>query len=271
MATLRLKYGFTAEPVLSDRDGEAIGNWEDKGNHIISVDATYVRPGAGSKSYKIASSGAGDFTSNYVDLPIASNATFVATKKYCVGIWVYAGGAISFRVKTGGVDSGVQTTGSAAWVYFPFIFTAITQATALQIIIDEDKVTNALWFELEPVCEYVELNVLAERGMSDPDMFDFFPALQYAHLDGTISEKIMGFRRKILLDVGVVTVRADRLQILYWMIDTARTVDYLTEVNVPLALQDISGYQNEWKFDCSLARYFVFALQEPSIRQTFPV
>ena len=266
--TLRLKYGFTAKPVLADRDGEVDTNWVDGGTHVVTADATHAH--AGTKSFKVAASGTGDFTTNYGSLASGNNATFTVGNQYCVSIWLYAASALTAQLKTGGVESSTLTCVTDTWTAFHFTFTCLTATTAFQIAVTTGGGGN-IWFELEPFAEYVELTVLGERGMSDPDSVGFWPQIQNTYLDGSMDEGIKGFRRKIWLDVGVVAAAADRKRILYWMIDNDRTVDYLTEVNVPLALQDIGGYENEWKFDCSLLRYFTFSLQEPSIRTTFPV
>jgi hypothetical protein len=253
-------------PALTDRNGETVGNWTGVGTHSISADATH--PYSGTKSLKILATSGGGFGVSYVRLPSANNTVFTVGKKYAVTVWTYTDSALEFRIQTGGVASGLLTTGSGVWLGIVFSFTAITAATNLDMCINTG---GSIWFEMEQAAECTELNVLSERGMSDPDMFDFFPAIQNTFLDGSMNDQIKGFRRKILFDCGVVADRNDRLGILYFMIYSNRVVDYLTEFQVPLALQDISGFQNNWLFDCSLARQYIFALQEPLIRTTFPV
>jgi hypothetical protein len=266
MDSIYLKYGAMPLPILADRNGEAVSNWVQTGNHHITADATHVH--SGTKSYKLNSIGVGDFSSNYDSLPSGNNATFVVGAQYCITIWAYATSAYVFLIKTGGVTSASLTCTANTWIPLQFVFTAATATTALQI-----ATANIcdIWFELEPIYQCVQLNILSEKGMSDPDMFDFFPAIQNAYIDGGMEDLMTSFRRKIVVDCGVVAVRSDRLGILYWMIDKNRTVDYLTETSVPVCLQDVSGYSNEWKEDCSLMRAFTLALQEPVVRTTFPV
>lgn len=268
--TLRLRYGELAKPVLADRDGEVDTNWVDGGTHVLTADATYAH--TGTKSFKLAASGTGDFTTNYISLASANNATFVVGKQYVVSMWCYIPGEQrEFKIKTGGVESSEFNVTTAVWQCKHFTFTCVTATTALQIAVTTLN-GGTFWFELEPFAEYAELTVMAERGMSDPDAVEFFPqGMQNRYLDGTMEDQIQAFRRKIWLDVGVVETAADRKRILYWQIDNDRTVDYLTEVNVPMSLGDVDGYENEWKFDCSLMRYYTFALLEPSVRTTFPV
>lgn len=265
--TLRLRYGLVTLPAAADRNGEADVNWVDGGTHTLTASAVHAY--TGTKSFLLTSTNIGDFTTNYISLASGNNATFTVGKRYVVTIWTYATGGETFQLKTGGVTSSAITAGASAWTAAHFTFTAVTAATAFQMICLKGG-GGEVWFELEQFCEYVELTVLAERGMSDPDSVEFWPATQHRYLDGTMKDQIQGFRRKIWLDVGVVASATDRKSILYWMIDNNRTVDYLTETIVPLCLADVGGYENEWKYDCSLLRYFTFRLLEPSIRSVFP-
>jgi hypothetical protein len=267
MDTIRLRYNRLTTPVLADRDGEAVTNWETAGTHVVTADATHVY--AGTNSFKIAASGTGDFTTNYANLPSGHMPTFTVAKRYCLTLRVYGESALTFQVKTGGVTSSTFTCTAGSFIACHFEFTASSAATALQIIVLAGG--GSIWFELEQIVEYVNLNVLSERGVSDPDTFEIFPALQYTALDGAMVEYIKGFRRLMVIDCGVVASSADRKSILYWMIDAQREVDYLTETNVRVALRDIGGFENEWKYDCSLMRNFTFALVEPTVRTTFPV
>jgi hypothetical protein len=268
MATIELRYSPPTLPTAADRNFDAgIGNWLSAGNHTGTASATYCV--SSPNSLKIVASGVGDFTTNNVYLPSASNTTFVVGQGYCISFYARGDANESWRINTGGYTFANFTPSASAFGLHTFYFVAVTATTDFQIAV----ITGAdtIYIDNIVVQKAVSLTVLAEHGMSDPDSFDFFPALQKTFLDGTMKEYIKGFRRKILVDVGVVAASADRKRILYWMCDNDRTVDYLTEINVPLALQDVGGFENEWKFDCSLNRYFVFALQEPSIRTTFPV
>lgn len=268
--TIRLRYGELAKPVLADRNGEAVSNWTGAGNHSITADATHAY--TGTKSYKIVATNTGDFTTNYVQLASGSNGTFVVGKQYVLTIYTYSTPGVTFQIKTGGVTSATLISTASGWTTNHFTFTDVTATTALQIaVVEVGTEPYDLWFEIEPIQEYVSLTVLAERGMSDPDAVEFFPALQNRYLDGTMEDYIEAFRRKIWLDCGIVHDSMDRRRILYWLIDNDRTVDYDTEVNVPLCLGDVGGFENTWDQNTRLLRHYSFALLEPSVRTTFPV
>jgi hypothetical protein len=117
----------------------------------------------------------------------------------------------------------------------------------------------------------VTLPILSIKGMDDPDWFELFPAILNEHIDGSKETQFIGFRRKVRIDCGVVSARADRLKILYWYLDNARTIDYGAENAIPFVPQSPDGYENEWLMDLSAGRRFVFELDESAIRTTFPV
>jgi hypothetical protein len=121
-----------------------------------------------------------------------------------------------------------------------------------------------------------DFKVLAIVGQDDPDWFELYPAIVNTYLDGTKGTQFQGFRRRVRVDLGVVSTRSDRLAILYWMLDNARTIDYGVagsgagaETSLPFVPQQ-TEYQNEWIENCSLMRRFVLELDESVIRTTFP-
>jgi hypothetical protein len=117
---------------------------------------------------------------------------------------------------------------------------------------------------------YIDLKVLSEKGISDPDWFEFYPAITNTYLDGSKDNQFKAFRRKVRVDLGVVADRTSRLAILYWFLDNARTIDYGSETALPFVLMQ-TEYENEWIENCSLMRRFVLEFDESTVRTTFPV
>jgi hypothetical protein len=265
--TFRLRYGESAKPVLADRDGEVDVNWADGGTHVVTADATHAR--TGTKSFKLAASGGGDWVTNYASLASGNNATFVVNKQYVVSIWTFIASPLSVQIKTGGVASGEIVLTESVWECHHFKFTCVTATTALQII--ADTTGGDVWFELEPIAEYIELSVLSARGMDEPDSFELFPAIQHRFLDGTMKDDVQAFRRKIRVECEPMELAADRKRVPEWMIDNDRAVDYLTEVNIPMSLADVGGFEFQWLHDISLLRAPTFDLLEPSVRTSWPV
>jgi hypothetical protein len=117
---------------------------------------------------------------------------------------------------------------------------------------------------------YVDLKVMSEKGITDPDWFEFYPAIVNTYLDGSKESQFKAFRRKVRVDCGVVADRNNRLGILYWLLDNARTIDYGSETALPFVPMQ-TEYENEWIEDCSLMRRFVLEFDESTVRTTFPV
>ena len=116
----------------------------------------------------------------------------------------------------------------------------------------------------------VDLRVRAVKGIHDPEYFDLYPAIVNVYLDGSKSSQFKAFRRKIRIDFGVVAAWADREKILLWMLDNDRKIGYEWEYDISVVPQNADGYENEWLENISIARKYVFELDETSVRTTFP-
>jgi len=123
---------------------------------------------------------------------------------------------------------------------------------------------------------YIDLKVWAIKGMDDPEWFEFFPAITNSYLDGTKDTQFTSFRRKVRVDLGVILDRANRIAVLYWLLDNDRTLDYGVagvgagaETEKPFVPQ-FTEYENEWVFDTLLARRFVLELDESAVLTSFP-
>jgi len=268
--TFRLRYNAPTLPTLANRNAESgVGNWATVGNHAVSQSNTYAH--GGTYSFKVIATDAGDATTNHAKLPSANNHTFVSGKAYCITLWAYTADVdgVALTIKTGGVTSGFLDVLTAdTWTALTFKSSSLSGATDFLLWASDAK---TFYFDDIAITEYVELDVLAERGMSKPDSVELFGGPQNRYKDGSMQDQITAFRRKIWVDCEPVTSTTDMKSILYWVIDNDRTVDYLTEVNVPMCLENTEGFENTWDFDCSLMPHYSFSLLEPSVRTTFPV
>ena len=272
---LRLKYLFPTLPTLADRNAEAgVGDWTGTGNHAITQSNTYAH--SGTYAFKIHATGVGD-ASNYVKLGSAYIPSFIGANQYCITFWFYASAPITmFMAVAGdsglsvGLPAGVGTT----WTPVSYTFTGVSGAVDFKAYLSG---AADVWMDDITVSQYTDLNALVEKGMSDPDMFELFPAIQNNYIDGTIETQFTKFRRKISFYVGVVQNRSDRLGILYWMLDNSRQIDYLTEYQVPVTPnwhnsgQTSGEYSNVWEQNFVGARSFTFEILESIVRTTFPV
>jgi hypothetical protein len=118
-------------------------------------------------------------------------------------------------------------------------------------------------------------NVLSVKGFDDPDKVQLVPPYQPVMVDGSIQDYIKGFRRIITADLGVVASSVDRRTIQSFLRAQTKSIVYqgsqVLAEEVFVNLQDVSGYQNEWKWDFEGARYFVLQILENQIRTVWPV
>ena len=268
---IRLKYVETAEltnlgkPVLSDRDGEVNTNWETHGTHAVTADATHVH--AGSKSFKLTAGGNGDYASNYTSLASGNNATFTVTKKYCVSIWTYCVAGDTIGIKTGGVASA-DILCYSVWTRSTFTFTAATASTVLQIISNSRDV----WFELEPIYECDEFNVVFDKGLRRADKYTMFPQIVNQLADGSSNTQYRAWiRSAILKTLALADSQLKTYQA--WVLDNNRLLDYEIEsiyeydlVFIPPPDQEVAWYD-----DCLLTPYLDLDMAEGICRTAWPV
>lgn len=111
----------------------------------------------------------------------------------------------------------------------------------------------------------VTLPVLAIKGMDDKEYYTLFPAIKNVYLDGSSETQYKGYRRRVKIDCGVVESRADRLKILSWYLDNARTIDYGSESGIHFVPNNPEGFENEWINNFSPGRRYVFEIETEEI------
>lgn len=78
--------------------------------------------------------------------------------------------------------------------------------------------------------QVITMNVIAVRGLDDPDSVLFFPPLLYDFMDGSKKTAFVGFRRKIMLDFGVVADKAKHTSILAFLQSNTRYLYYQSPI-----------------------------------------
>jgi hypothetical protein len=259
---VRLKYIETAQltnlakPVLADRDGEVNTNWVTGGTHSVTADATHVH--AGTKSFKLTAGGTGDFDTNFASLASGNNATFVVGKKYCLHIWTYSESAANVRLKTSGVTTGNIVSG-AAWSRFSFVFTAAAATTALQIISN----TVDAWFELEPIYEYEDFDIVVDKGLRRADKYIMWPQIVNQFADGSSNTQYKAWIRSAILRTVALT-DAQLTAYLAWTLDNNRLLDYEIQSVLEYDLIFIPPPEQEilWYDDFTLTPYLDLDMAE---------
>lgn len=113
-----------------------------------------------------------------------------------------------------------------------------------------------------------DFNLVGTRGFSSPWICKIL-VKSYKHLDGLISSKVLGFKRRIQLDFGVLTNSADIDFLLLFFTGTNRR---LVKDNIVsrVDLENYEEYSNEWLDNCELGRQFVVDLIESTILLAWP-
>jgi len=267
MDYIRLRYNETALPVLTDRNGEAIGNWTAIGNHSIVASATYAH--SGSKSYAISASGAGSW-SNCACIPESAHSpTLTVGKKYCIGLWAKGSGAQTFYITAGGVVSSAFTV-TTEWAYKQFVLTSIDASYWLAIYIASP--TNVLYVDDITIYEYEDFNLALGKGLKRPDAFGYYPKIKNLALDGSESTQYRAFIRRSIIETQSLT-DAQMLAYLYWGLDNDRLLDYSIggTAEYGLLFNPESEQEFVWNEDCDLMPYLSINMNEGVARTTFPV
>lgn len=111
--------------------------------------------------------------------------------------------------------------------------------------------------------------VLSTKGLDDPDEVEIV-GIQEEKSDGSIEEKIQGFRRIVSVNLGVQSAEADRAFIVEWLRHPQRWTTHPTYASTVYALADPEAFENEWKDGSQYQRYFNIRLRETSIHSAWP-
>lgn len=121
--------------------------------------------------------------------------------------------------------------------------------------------------------EYVRsFPLLALRGVDDPDEIRIV-GQQYSDPAGVLSEQIIGFKRIMTLDFGVVQSFDDRKFLHAFLSSEPRRIAYSLGVGEEwyVELYEPEQFSNEWLDGFSLGRRFVLRLIDKGVLQVFPV
>jgi hypothetical protein len=256
--SITLKYSFSAKPILADRDGEAVVNWVNGGNHSVTADATHVH--SGTKSFKLHSTGVGDTVTNFISLASGNNATFVVGKTYCIPFWVYSATLTGLIVATGGVADSF-TIPAGVWTYIAYTFTATDTITALKLQHGSD--TTDLWFELGVVCSATALPILIEKGLTVAEKYGMFPQIVNEYVDGSKDTQYKALIRKMTLTTDVL-VATQLSAYARWNLDNARLIDYDIDgvQETDLVFIPPSDQEVQWYDEFKMTPYLVFNMDE---------
>lgn len=255
------------KPTLADRNAESgTGNWAGAGNHSIS--ATIDQAYDGLMSFKAVASAAGDFVTNYVSLPAASNSVFMVGGNYELTLFAFSIAGCSIQIKTGGVQSSVFAIPANVWTAVKFQFTASTASTALQIIA---TAAATFYFDDIMLTSYTIFNAMSVRGLDWPD--DVTPAYGNIndYLDASSETRFSGaYVRKAQLRLAVFQDLASAKALLAWTADNNRMIDYGSEHSISVTPQTTDEFKTVWLNGARCGRQYSFQLFEGSAITAWP-
>lgn len=258
-----------AAPVSANLTAESAGNWTNDGTGFCTYSRSTDFAHSGTYSHKFYQIDVGSASAGYGYLPSANNTTFTVGLQYVIWGWAYATSAgRSFYVKTGGVTSDAIALTNGSWILWVFAFTATSATTNLQVWGD-DVVT----FYLDDLSVREGLHFPTPRmvkGFDEPDDIERFPGLQHEYLDGGLEDQGSSFRRRISVNLGVVSDSTTRKAFLKWLIYNSRTLNYGTETGIAVVLDEPGGWASQWKNNMQLGKVFSVVCRETSVRTTWP-
>jgi len=113
------------------------------------------------------------------------------------------------------------------------------------------------------------LNVKAVMGVDSPEDIELFPGDQHDMLDGAVEDDIVAFRRRVMIDFGVVDALSDQLAILDFVLDKNRKITFGAYSDLPVALGDPKGYAAKWLDGFKSSKKFVLTLRQATVQESW--
>lgn len=115
-------------------------------------------------------------------------------------------------------------------------------------------------------------SLLALRGVDDPDEFRMV-GQQYVDPAGEITEQMIGFKRIMTLDFGVVQSVEDRIFLQRFLTSETRRIAYDLGAGEEwyVELYEPERFSNEWLDGSIFGRRFVLKLIDKGVLQIFPM
>lgn len=108
-------------------------------------------------------------------------------------------------------------------------------------------------------------NCLAVKGVDAPDEWEFLPNAPRMLLDGSLDENILGYRRIVTIDTGVVTDAVQRARIFAFLRNPGRSMTYAGST-MTVTLEGAESYAAEWLHGAETGRRYILRLKEREIQ-----
>lgn len=113
------------------------------------------------------------------------------------------------------------------------------------------------------------------KGLDCPERVAMWPDIINTNVDGSKETQFKAFRRRPIIDIGVVDDFDDMISILMWWLDNDRLIHYCTEDMryadnlkfVPTSPE----YESTWIQNVACGSKIILDLEECAVRTTWPV
>lgn len=110
---------------------------------------------------------------------------------------------------------------------------------------------------------------MAVKGFDDVDHVRLWPPIQQELLDGSLRQTISSFAREIMVDLGVVPNKTDRVWLINYVLSNSMKLIYANE-ELAVVLTNPREFYGIWLFDYEGTRGYVLELSEQAMRTTAP-
>ena len=112
-----------------------------------------------------------------------------------------------------------------------------------------------------------DYRVKSVKGLDSPDEIELWPAIQDELLDGILDDDILGYRRIVTIEFGVIDDDALKAFIVNFMISSQKILIYNAE-EVQVSMYDPKGYTYEWREDIKFASALTLRFKERNLNTT---
>jgi hypothetical protein len=112
-----------------------------------------------------------------------------------------------------------------------------------------------------------DYRVKSVKGLDSPDEIELWPAIQDELLDGILDDDILGYRRIVTIEFGVIDDAALKAFIVNFMISPQKILIYNAE-EVQVSMYDPKGYTYEWRENIKFASALTLRFKERNLNTT---
>lgn len=141
------------------------------------------------------------------------------------------------------------------------------QSVGIKMVVDK----GAFDLYIDDVVAFVgnDYSVLGIKGVTEPESIVYWPPITDMLLDGSSYEKIIGYKRLVTVQFGVVSTKSDRVFISTFCRNATKRIFYSND-EVEVVLQSAAGIEADWLDGVDFAKAFTLRFIEKNVRTADP-